>query len=49
VYGRSDLALAEAREKAAALRKLAPIWTDKPKMARKVRSRIGQVLAYAKA
>ncbi|MEP0390754.1 MAG: integrase arm-type DNA-binding domain-containing protein [Erythrobacter sp.] len=28
---------------------LAPIWTDKPVMARKVRSRIGQVLAYAKA
>jgi integrase len=28
---------------------LAPIWTDKPMMARKVRSRIGQVLAYAKA
>lgn len=28
---------------------LAPIWTDKPVMARKVRSRIGQVLAFAKA
>lgn len=28
---------------------LAPIWTDKPEMARKVRSRIGQVLAFAKA
>ena len=28
---------------------LAPIWTDKPMMARKVRSRIGQVLAFAKA
>lgn len=28
---------------------LAPIWTDKPLMARKVRSRIGQVLAFAKA
>ncbi|MFY9349086.1 MAG: integrase arm-type DNA-binding domain-containing protein [Sphingobium sp.] len=28
---------------------LAPIWTDKPAMARKVRSRIGQVLAFAKA
>ncbi|ASJ91140.1 tyrosine-type recombinase/integrase [Porphyrobacter sp. CACIAM 03H1] len=28
---------------------LAPIWTEKPMMARKVRSRIGQVLAYAKA
>lgn len=28
---------------------LAPIWTDKPVMARKVRARIGQVLAFAKA
>lgn len=28
---------------------LAPIWTDKPEMARKVRTRIGQVLAFAKA
>lgn len=28
---------------------LAPIWTDKPVMARKVRSRIGQVLAFSKA
>jgi integrase len=28
---------------------LAPIWTDKPVMARKVRSRIGQVLAFARA
>ena len=28
---------------------LAPIWTNKPEMARKVRSRIGQVLAFAKA
>ena len=28
---------------------LAPIWTDKPVMARKVRNRIGQVLAFAKA
>ncbi|MDP9056183.1 MAG: integrase arm-type DNA-binding domain-containing protein [Pseudomonadota bacterium] len=28
---------------------LAPIWTDKPVMARKIRSRIGQVLAFAKA
>lgn len=28
---------------------LAPIWIDKPVMARKVRSRIGQVLAFAKA
>lgn len=28
---------------------LAPIWTDKPTMARKVRGRIGQVLAFAKA
>ncbi|MBY0392377.1 MAG: site-specific integrase [Novosphingobium sp.] len=28
---------------------LAPIWTDKPVMARKVRTRIGQVLAFAKA
>lgn len=28
---------------------LAPIWTDKPVMARKVRGRIGQVLAFAKA
>lgn len=28
---------------------LASIWTDKPVIARKVRSRIGQVLAYAKA
>lgn len=28
---------------------LAPIWTDKPVMARKVRSRIAQVLAFAKA
>jgi len=28
---------------------LAPIWTEKPMMARKVRSRIGQVLAFAKA
>lgn len=28
---------------------LAPIWTDKPVMARKLRSRIGQVLAFAKA
>ena len=28
---------------------LAPIWTDKPVMARKIRSRIGQVLGYAKA
>lgn len=28
---------------------LAPIWIDKPEMARKVRSRIGQVLAFAKA
>lgn len=28
---------------------LAPIWTDKPVMARKVRSRICQVLAFAKA
>ncbi|WP_408591231.1 tyrosine-type recombinase/integrase [Novosphingobium sp.] len=28
---------------------LAPIWTSKPVMARKVRSRIGQVLAFAKA
>lgn len=28
---------------------LAPIWTAKPVMARKVRSRIGQVLAFAKA
>jgi integrase len=28
---------------------LAPIWTDKPVMAKKVRSRIGQVLAFAKA
>lgn len=28
---------------------LAPIWTTKPVMARKVRSRIGQVLAFAKA
>jgi integrase len=28
---------------------LAPIWTDKPVIARKVRSRIGQVLAFAKA
>jgi integrase len=28
---------------------LAPIWTDKPVMARKIRTRIGQVLAFAKA
>lgn len=28
---------------------LAPIWTTKPEMARKVRTRIGQVLAFAKA
>ena len=28
---------------------LAPIWTDKPVMARKVRNRIAQVLAFAKA
>lgn len=28
---------------------LSPIWTDKPVMARKVRSRISQVLAFAKA
>jgi integrase len=28
---------------------LAPIWNDKPVMARKVRNRIGQVLAFAKA
>jgi len=28
---------------------LAPIWNDKPVMARKVRTRIGQVLAFAKA
>ena len=28
---------------------LAPIWTEKPEMARKIRSRIGQVLALAKA
>lgn len=28
---------------------LAPIWTDKPVIARKIRSRIGQVLAFAKA
>lgn len=28
---------------------LAPIWTDKPVMGRKVRTRIGQVLAFAKA
>lgn len=28
---------------------LAPIWTSKPIMARKIRSRIGQVLAFAKA
>jgi integrase len=28
---------------------LVPIWTDKPVMAKKVRSRIGQVLAFAKA
>lgn len=28
---------------------LAPIWNEKPEMARKVRSRIGQVLAFAKA
>lgn len=28
---------------------LAPIWTDKPVMARKVRARIGQVLSFAKA
>lgn len=28
---------------------LAPIWTEKPVMARKVRARIGQVLAFAKA
>jgi hypothetical protein len=28
---------------------LAPIWNDKPVMARKVRARIGQVLAFAKA
>jgi hypothetical protein len=28
---------------------LAPIWTEKPVMARKVRHRIGQVLAFAKA
>lgn len=36
--GSSDIVLA-----------LAPIWTDKPVMARKVRARIGQVLAFAKA
>lgn len=28
---------------------LAPIWTEKPEMARKVRHRIGEVLAFAKA
>lgn len=28
---------------------LAPIWNEKPEIARKVRSRIGQVLAFAKA
>lgn len=38
VIGASDIILA-----------LAPIWTTKPVMARKVRARIGQVLAFAKA
>ncbi|WP_068082671.1 tyrosine-type recombinase/integrase [Novosphingobium rosa] len=36
--GASDIVLA-----------LAPIWNEKPEIARKVRSRIGQVLAFAKA